>query len=117
MRNRYRLLFNFLFASSLAHPAQAEESPVITQSVVSTPSRSENERDLGLEMLWLPLDSRSSLTDHIGRDLPGATLNAGGDLLLRGGRAQDTALELDELRVRRLSLPLGMVQRFDLATA
>ncbi|HXU83731.1 MAG TPA: hypothetical protein VN914_20195, partial [Polyangia bacterium] len=68
-------------------------------------------------MLWLPLDSRTSLTDHIGRDLPGAALSTDGRLLLRGGRPDDTALELDGLRVRRMSLPLSMLERFDVASA
>jgi hypothetical protein len=117
MSNRNRFLFNFLCAAFVAHPVQAEELPVIGQSAVRTPSRAEQERDLGLEMLWLPVESRSSLTDYVGRNLPGATLSPDGDLLLRGGRAQDTAFELDGLRVRRLFLPPGMVERFDLATA
>src|SRR5262245_13669758 len=113
---RALILLDFVFALSLAHPAQAEDLPVIGQSAVTTVSRSEPEPDPGLELLWLPVESRDSLTDYAGRNLPGATLSADGGLLLRGGRAQDTAFELDGLRVRRLSLPLGMVERFDLAT-
>jgi hypothetical protein len=115
MTKRALLLLNFVFAVALAHSAQAEELPVIGQSALTTPSRSEEQRDLGLEMLWLPVDSRDSLTDFAGRNLPGATLTPDG-LVLRGARPQDTAFELDGLRVRRLSLPLGMVERFDLAT-
>ena len=114
---RFAFLFKFFLIVSFAQYVQAEELPVIGQAAITTPSRSEQERDLGLEMLWLPLESRTSLTDFLGRNLPGAALNADGALLLRGGRAQDTAFELDGLRVRRLRLPLGMVERFDLATA
>jgi hypothetical protein len=117
MTKRAAFLFNFLSAVLLAHGAQADELPVIGQTAVTTPTRSEEQRDLGLEMLWLPVESRLSLTDYVGRNLPGATLEAEGRLLLRGARAQDTAFELDGLRVKGLSLPLGMVERFDLATS
>jgi hypothetical protein len=117
MTDRALFLLKFLLAIALAHPAQAEELPVIGQSALGTPSRSEEQRDLGLEMLWLPVESRDSITDYAGRNLPGAALSADGRLIIRGGRAQDTALELNGLRVRSLSLPLGLVERFDLATA
>lgn len=114
---RALILLDFVFALALAHSVQAEDLPVIGQSAVTTASRSEEERDLGLELLWLPVESRDSLTDFAGRNLPGATLSADGRLIVRGGRPEDTALELNGLRVRRLTLPLGLVERFDLATA
>jgi hypothetical protein len=117
MIKRLSFLFRLLGPLLLAHAAQADDLPVIGQAAVTTPTRSEEQRDLGLELLWLPVESRTSLTDYVGRNLPGAALDTEGRLLLRGGRAGDTALELDGLRVGRLSLPVGMVERLDLATA
>src|SRR5205823_2107303 len=73
MTKRSTFLFNFLLAVALAHPAQAGELPVIGQAALTTPTRSEEQRDLGLDLLWLPLESRTSLTDYAGRNLPGAT--------------------------------------------
>jgi hypothetical protein len=67
-------------------------------------------------MLSLPLESRSSISDYVGRHLPGASLDEG-RLRLRGGRPEDTAYELDGLRLRRLSVPLALLERLDVASA
>jgi hypothetical protein len=105
-----------VLASILSTPAFADES-VLSQSVVTTPTRTEEAHDLGLELLWLPVESRTSITDFVGRNLPGAQLDASGRLLLSGGGAGDAALELDGLRYEKLSLPLALVDRFDVANA
>jgi hypothetical protein len=116
--NRHWFAFTFLFLPLVAAPAlAADDLPAIGQSAVVTPTRAERHHDLGLEVLWLPVESRASLTDFVGRNLPNAQLDANGSLLLGGGRAGDTALEIDGLRFGRLTLPIGLVERLDVATA
>ena len=83
-------------AVATASPARADgapELPTIGQTAVSTTaeSRLEGTADLGLDLLWLPLEARANVADSIGRNVPGATLDNGGRLLLRGGRPTDTA--------------------------
>jgi hypothetical protein len=59
----------------------------------------------------LPLESRTSVVDTVGRYVPGATLTADGGLRLLAGRPQDTAATIDGVRTDRLVLPPGMVER------
>jgi hypothetical protein len=89
-----------------------------TAATTPTPSRTEGDSDLGLELLWLPVESRTRIDDYAGRNLPGATLDPQGRLLLRGGGPADTAYEVDGYRLAGPpSLPIGLVERFDVATA
>src|SRR5688572_27740191 len=118
MKCRPLFLSFFLLPSLVARTVQAEDLPAIGQSVLTTPSRSDpDQADQGLQTRWLPLESRSSIDDYVGRNLPGAALDGEGRLSLRGGRPEDTSYELDGLRMRRLSLPISMIERLDVATA
>jgi hypothetical protein len=117
MKIRLHFLSFFLLPTLVAHVVQADDLPAIGQRAVATPSGLEEEPSVGLEMPSLPLESRSSIEGYVGRYLPGAALDEAGGLRLRGGRAEDTAFELDGLRTRRLSVPLGMVQRLEVGTA
>jgi hypothetical protein len=99
----------------LAAPARAQELPAISQTEVTTPTRAEAEHDLGLELLWLPVESRASLTDYVGRNHPGAQLDANGELILSGGHPGDAAVELDGYRFGHLTPPLALVDRLGVA--
>jgi hypothetical protein len=76
----------------------------------------EADGELGLDLQWLPLESRTSLTEFAGRNLPRADLDSNGALIVGGGRPGDTALLIDGFRVRRLTLPLGSVDHLHLTT-
>jgi hypothetical protein len=64
-----------------------------------------------LDPARLPLESRTSVIDAVGRYVPGATLSRDGGLRLQGGRAQDTAGSIDGVRTDRLVLPPGLIER------
>jgi hypothetical protein len=117
----YRSLSLFLGLSLLlvARRLHAQDLPVIGQSAVSTPDGSHADSDdaPGLLMLRLPLESRTSVIDYLGRNFPGAMLTSDGRLRLHGGQPEDTALEIDGLRFRRLTLPVAMIERLDVASA
>jgi hypothetical protein len=117
MTARPAFLSFFLIPTLVALRVQADEPPAIGQSAVTTPSGLEEGPSIGLEMLSLPLESRSSISDYVGRNLPGGYLGDDGRLRLRGGRAEDTAYELDGLRLRHLDLPVAMIERLDVASA
>jgi hypothetical protein len=106
-----------LSSLSAAGRLRAEDLPLIAQSLVSTPGGGEGNEEPGLLMLRLPLESRTSVTDYVGRNFPSAALTSDGQLRLRGGRPEDTAIEIDGIRFRRLTLPVAMIQRFDVASA
>jgi len=104
---------------ALAQPALAAEPAATSLSTgVSTAAANQPEApESGFELRWLPLESPSSVTDFLGLNLAGAALDRNGGLLLRGGRAADTALVVDGFRVRRLALPLSLVSTVAVTTA
>src|SRR4051812_1917872 len=101
----------------LAGPTRAEELPVLSQSAVVTPARTEADHALGLDLLWLPVESRTSLTDFVGRNPPGAQLDKNGQLVLSGGHPGEVVSELDGYRFSHLIPPLALLEGFVVASA
>lgn len=105
---------------ALGRPALADppSAPTLNASISTTSSnRPEETAPNGLEIRWLPLESRASVTDFVGRNVAGAALDPAGRLLLGGGRAGDTFLLVDGFHLRRLSVPLGFVATVEVTTA
>jgi outer membrane receptor for ferrienterochelin and colicin len=101
---------------ALSPPARAQEAVSIGASVAVQDEAPGADDQPGLELRGLPVESRTDVTDFVGRNLPGASLSPHG-LLLRGGDAGDTAVLVDGFRLRHLALPLALVERLDVATA
>ena len=70
----------------------------------------------GLDAWALPLDSRTDLLDHVGRDTPGVVLREAG-LSIHGAQPHETQLMLDGVRVSRLRAPIAMLQGVYVARA
>jgi hypothetical protein len=81
------------------------------EEVQVAPAAAHDAAPVALDQALLPLESRTSIVDAVGRYVPGATLSADGGLRLRGGRPQDTAGTIDGVRTDRLVLPPGLVDR------
>jgi hypothetical protein len=106
VRGRTRLLV-LSGLSAWTAVARAQNAAITTSHSSADPDPAAAEP--GLEAWALPLESRTDILDHVGRDTPGVLLLDGG-LSIHGSSVRETQLLLDGIRVSRLRAPAAMLR-------
>jgi hypothetical protein len=93
-------------ATATADQPPPARTAATTAVAAPAPRASPEPAEPGLNLRWLPLESRTSLFDFAARNVPGASLSSDGRLRLAGGMPGAAVILVDDYRLDRLSLPI-----------